>query len=66
MFERQKLLDELKKTESLFPDYLKNFTAFRLKHEENHRKAVRKEFNKAFQISKLKNRIKWLNYLLNS
>lgn len=63
--ERQKLRDELKKIEDLFPSYLENFTAFKLKFEDQHVVAVKKEFNKVFKITELKKRIKNLDYLLD-
>ena len=65
IFERKKLIDELKKINNLFPEYLKNFTAFRLKHDKQHEEAVKKEFNRVFEVLKLKAKIKDLNYLLN-
>ena len=65
IFERQKLVDELKKINDLWPEYLKNFTAFRLKYDDQHEIAVKKEFNKVFGTAKLRSRIKDLDYLLN-
>ncbi len=65
-FERQKLRDELKKINDLFPQYLLNFTAFRKKDEDEHERLVKKEFNKVFKISKLKSKIKQLDYLLEN
>jgi hypothetical protein len=62
--EREKLLTELKLIESKFDSYFQNFTAFRLKNEANHKDAVRKEFNKVYELTKLKTRLKWVDYVL--
>ena len=62
--EREKLLEELKKIELIFPSYLNNFTAFKRKNPINHERDVRKEFRKSFGVTRLKRRIVNLNYLL--
>lgn len=63
--ERQKLIEEKKKIESTFETYLANFTMFRIKDDFLHRRKVKAEFNKVFEISKLNKRIATLNYLFN-
>lgn len=63
--ERAKLASQLKHLESIFPSFLDNFTLFRFKDEEVHKRKVRKVFNKEFEIPKIKTRIRDLDYLLN-
>lgn len=55
----------LKQTLNSFNTYLNNFTQFRRKDDDQHKKDVKKHFNKAFQISKMKSRIKHLEYILS-
>ena len=62
--EREKLLNELKLIEGKYQSYYDNFTFFKLKNEANHKAEVRKEFEKVYDLKKLKTRLKWVNYVL--
>jgi hypothetical protein len=63
--ELTKARNNLGQTLDSFDSYLKNFTLFRRKNEEQHLRDVRKHFDKVFEISKKKSRIKHLEYILS-
>ena len=63
--ERQKLIDSLNKKDSLFEEYLSNFTDFRRISDSQQRKDVRKIFDKDFNIKKTRDQLSRINYLLN-
>lgn len=60
--------DELKlildKLDSIFPEYLENFTEFRLKNEKAHYKKVLSIFKKELDYNKKMRNLNRLNYLL--
>lgn len=62
--EREKLREQIKVVNSKWPAFLeaRPQTA---KHFHVHEKAVKAEFNKTYDLPKLKTRLKWLNYLLD-
>lgn len=64
-FERNKIIKELDKKENMFEEFLKNFTQFHRGNDRDQRKDVRKIFVQEFDLKKLKDGLKNLNYLLN-
>ena len=62
--QRKKLIDHIDLIDGKYNIYFENFTAFRLKNDLTHELAVRKEFKKVYGLTKLNNRLKWINYVL--
>ena len=62
--ERKKIVNELDKLDSIFPEYLKHFVYFRLADENQHRKKVLAQFKKETFQSKKVGQLRVLNYLL--
>ena len=66
LIEKAKLITSIEVISKKWDSYLDNFTGFRLKYQDAHEKAVRKEFNKVYEIFKIKLRLKWINYILDT
>ena len=62
--EREKILGDLDKLDSIFPEYLRHFAYFRLANEDQHRKKVLAQFKKETFQSKKVGQLRVLNYLL--
>ena len=65
LLEKEKLINEIKLISEKWDSYLSNFTGFRLKYQDAHEKAVRKEFNKVYEMPKFRLRLKWIDYVLD-